>query len=579
MNAPRPSELIPELRAAPEIDAAYARRYPFAAIALAVARLRASLGLTQAEFAARLGTTQSVIARLESGRHGFQVSLLNRIAAAFGTAWAVSFGAAGAAGPAEAEPQIVAVEPSGDALLDAFNAANTSGDAESAHRVAVRIARDLSTPRRRLAVALDAINRGEYKKALEGTRAALEVGLNDRSSSVARIVEGRSLLGLKRHEEALEALSGVEDHLAIATRIEALIELDRDDEAVKLVERLVAEADERSGPLAAYSAARAYWHADRPFKALEQVSAYRVTEPNDPVGAMLHGAILGYIGDSTGQKETYALAMDVFRKLPEAEPETWRLRAMTAARLGEWREALDAVSRSVALGGDRPAEKATAAKLVADCLDHIRDAGTLDLALDVVAEAGLLEEVELRKRRSLACALRADFPGAVGALGLTIATLERAAPADQVLCATALLVGNEIKRAFPILMRNREILSVPDGQIYLARAALENNELAAAEEALKRVADNGREEAGTRVALDLLQAIRRSHDEVTVLGLLSQSHTLPAEPTRVMASAEPVAAASSSWEKQPIPSHASRHQEQIATMNRLAVQYVGAISN
>jgi transcriptional regulator with XRE-family HTH domain len=579
MNAPRPSDLIPELRAAPEIDAAYARRYPFAGIALAVARLRAKHDLTQAEFAAKLGTTQSVIARLESGRHGVQVSLLNRIGVAFGTGWTVSFGAEDVAWQGDAAPPIATVEPSGDILLDAFNTANTAGDADRAHRVALRIAKDPSTPRRRLAVALDAINRGDYQRALEGARTALELGLNPHSASVARIVEGRALLGLKRPEEALESLAGVANHLASATRIEALIELDRNDEAVNVGEQLVADADERSRPLAAYSAARAYWHADRPFKALDQVVAYRVSEPNDPVGIMLQGAILGYIGDSTGKLEPYKLAMDMFRSLPHEEPETWRLRAMTAARLGDWREALAAVSRTVELGTNRPVERAAATKLVADCLDRVRDPDTLDQALDVVAEKHLLDEPELRKRRSLACARRGDFAGAVRAIGHTIATLDRAAPADQVGCASALLVSNEIKRAFPILMRNREILSVPDGQRFLARAALENNELPVAEEALKRIADNCEEEAGTRVALDLLQAIRRSHDEMAVLERLSQSHDLRAEPTRVLASQKPATAPSSSWETPPVPSHAGRHQEQIAAMNRLAVQHVGAISN
>ncbi|MBI3745447.1 MAG: helix-turn-helix domain-containing protein [Chloroflexi bacterium] len=579
MNAPRPSDLIPALRAAPEIDAAYARRYPLAGVALAVARLRARLGLTQAEFAAELGTTQSVIARLESGRHGFQVSLLNRIGAAFGTGWAVSFGAGDLTEREDATRPIATIEPSGDALLDAFNTANTTGDTERAHRIALRIARDPSTARRRLAIALDAINRGDNKKALEGAQTALDLGLNARSASVARIVEGRALIGLKRPEDALEVLADVTDHLAVATRIEALIELDRADEAVNLGERLVADADERSGALAAYSAARAYWHADRPFQALDQVVAYRVREPNDPVGTMLQGAILGYIGDSTGKMEPYRLAMELFRILPDEEPETWRLRAMTAARLGDWREALAAVSRTVALGTNRPPERASATKLVAECLDRVRDAEVLDQALDVVANEHLLDEPELGRRRSLACAWRGDFAGSVRAIGHTIATLDRAAPADQVRCATALLVSNEVKRAFPILMRNREILSIPHGQRFLARAALENNDLPVAEEALKRIADDGEEEAGTRVALDLLQAIRRSHDEMAVLGRLSQSHDLRAEPNRVITTHEPTTAPSSSWETSSVPSHVSRHQEQIAAMNRLAVQYVGAISN
>jgi DNA-binding XRE family transcriptional regulator len=578
MNGPRPSDLIPELGVAPEIDAAYARKYPYAEVALAVVRLRTKLGLTQAEFAAKLGTKQSAIARLESGRHGFQVSLFNRIGEAFGTEWSVSFDQDELAGKDEAV-SITTVVPSGDALLDAFNVANTLGDSERAHRVASRLAKDLSSPRRRLAVALDAINRGEYKKALDAATSALGLGLNARSTAVAGIVQGRALIGLKKPADALEALAGATDQLALATRIDALIELNRGEEAVTLGERLLAEADERSRAMATYSAARAYWHANRPFKALNQVAAYRDREPNDRVGIMLHGAILGYIGDTTGQVEPYKLAMDLMRGLPDEEPETWRLRAMTAARLGQWRDALAAIRHSVELGTGSSTDRANVARLVADCLDRLRDADSLDKALDVVANEHWLGEPDLRGRRSLACALRGDFTKAVHALGYTIATLDQAAPADQVRCASAFLVSNEIKRAYDILVRNREVLSVPHGQRFLARAALENDKLPVAEEALKRIADECEEEAGTRIALDLLQAIRRSHDQKAVLGRLSQSLDLRAEPTRMVATKSTTTAPNSSWETPALPSHTSRHHEQIAQMNRLAVQYVGTISN
>jgi transcriptional regulator with XRE-family HTH domain len=570
---PRPSQLIPELGANPEIDAAFARRYPYAGIALSVARLRARLGLTQAEFGARLGTTQSVVARLESGRHGFQISLLNRIAKAFGADWSVSFGA-----PEEAADELPAVEASGDALLDEFNAANTASDTKLARRVALRIAREPSTARRKLAVALDAINHAEYKKALEWAREASSLGLNDRSAGVARIVEGRALLGLKRHQEALDRLEGVSDQLALVTRLETLIELDRAEEAVAVGELLLGEASDRSMPLAAYSAARAYWHANRPYKALDQVTTYRASDPEERIGLMLHGAILGHIGDMSGKTEPYELAMQLFARLSDEEPESWRLRAMTAARLGDWRQALSAISRFVSVGSERPVERASVSRLVIECLDRVPDPAALDKALDIVQHEGLVDPAELRKRRSLACAWRGDFSGAVRAIGFTIATLEKADPEDQVRCASALLVSNEIKRAYPVLSRNRQALALPDGLRFLARAALENNQLGEAEAALKEIADTCQGEAGTRIALDLLQAIRRSHEIKRVLDVLSQSHDR-AEPNRVVVQVHGTTAPGSSWEKPALPSHASRHSEQIEQMNRLAVQYVGAINN
>jgi len=76
----------PRLRA--RIDAAVAR----ATIAVMVKRARTAAGLTQAQLAARAGTTQAVIARIESGK-AFTASLdlLDRIARALGGRLLVEF--------------------------------------------------------------------------------------------------------------------------------------------------------------------------------------------------------------------------------------------------------------------------------------------------------------------------------------------------------------------------------------------------------------------------------------------------------------------------------------------------------
>jgi len=67
------------------------RLIPYAAVAEAVVALRVQHGLTQAEFAERVGTTQSVIARLESGNHEIRIGLLNRMAAALDLTWHPAF--------------------------------------------------------------------------------------------------------------------------------------------------------------------------------------------------------------------------------------------------------------------------------------------------------------------------------------------------------------------------------------------------------------------------------------------------------------------------------------------------------
>ena len=76
-----PEEFAEELR----------RVIPYAPVGDAVFALRAERGLTQRELATRAGTTQSVIARLESGEHEIRVGILNRIAEALGLTWRVVF--------------------------------------------------------------------------------------------------------------------------------------------------------------------------------------------------------------------------------------------------------------------------------------------------------------------------------------------------------------------------------------------------------------------------------------------------------------------------------------------------------
>ena len=74
-----------DLFADPETRAAYDALAGEDAIARAIIRARMAGGLTQAELAARMRTTQSVIARLESGKVMPSIRTMLRIAEATGT--------------------------------------------------------------------------------------------------------------------------------------------------------------------------------------------------------------------------------------------------------------------------------------------------------------------------------------------------------------------------------------------------------------------------------------------------------------------------------------------------------------
>ena len=61
------------------------------ALATALIGARAKAGLTQAELAARMGTTQSAVARMEGGKGRPSTTTLAKVAAATGTRLRVSF--------------------------------------------------------------------------------------------------------------------------------------------------------------------------------------------------------------------------------------------------------------------------------------------------------------------------------------------------------------------------------------------------------------------------------------------------------------------------------------------------------
>jgi transcriptional regulator with XRE-family HTH domain len=74
---------------------AYEELAPEFRLARAVIDARVTAGLTQEQLAERMDTTQSVVARLESGRTRPSTQTLERLAAATGTRLRISFEAEG----------------------------------------------------------------------------------------------------------------------------------------------------------------------------------------------------------------------------------------------------------------------------------------------------------------------------------------------------------------------------------------------------------------------------------------------------------------------------------------------------
>lgn len=85
------SRLFKEWRKDPEYVREYEALEDEFALASALIKARADSGLTQAEIAQRMGTTQSAVARLESGRSRPSTATLAKFAKATGTKLRVSF--------------------------------------------------------------------------------------------------------------------------------------------------------------------------------------------------------------------------------------------------------------------------------------------------------------------------------------------------------------------------------------------------------------------------------------------------------------------------------------------------------
>lgn len=84
-------DLRSELLSDPAVADSLKEEFPYRQVADAILQVRARFHLTQAELAAKIGTSQSAIARAESGTHPIEVSLLRRISDALGVQYNIVF--------------------------------------------------------------------------------------------------------------------------------------------------------------------------------------------------------------------------------------------------------------------------------------------------------------------------------------------------------------------------------------------------------------------------------------------------------------------------------------------------------
>jgi tetratricopeptide (TPR) repeat protein len=413
---------------------------------------------------------------------------------------------------------------SGDELLDRFNRANTSQEWGASHKLAAEIARDPSTPRRQLALAIDAYNCHEYGEAERWSRSALQGSLPSASAETASLIRGRALINLKRAKEALRALQGVGpmSHLGWfvpAARADAYIELHDPAKAIAESERALEMAPDV--PEVHYHAARTAWHADRVWDALDHIARYRAVDPANLDGLLLHGSILGFLGSSQRDAGALRYALGLFTSvLPTDNCEAIRLCAVTAARLGNWEQAFSVAKqllehRGVDGSGHCPHTDGghdhahfVYEHIIPDAFEALgeHDAAEVERAASE-AERLFGPSDFLASQKALALALRGDLDGTLAVLGRTRATIAKAPVGDQIALAAALYMTRDYAGAYEIMRRIKKDLARPEGLLRLAECAAAAGEVDAAHAVLVDLADS--EDLGGQVArlsLAILQA-------------------------------------------------------------------------
>jgi excisionase family DNA binding protein len=231
-----------------------------------------------------------------------------------------------------------------DDLLAAFNAANSEGDIARAHEITERLVREPVTARRCLAIAIDMYNHGEHGDSLVWLARAETLGLDRDAAAKATMVRGLALVQLGRSEEAAAELSQVDPPAGLrwnvkAALAEAWLAAGQPAKAEAVVRRAIEE--EPGVAELRYLTARIQFHDGRPAEALQHIVAFRNAQPDDDAGLLLHGSILGVLGDVSGEDASYVEAKRLLERARPGAPDPARvLLSLAAARLGHWEESL-----------------------------------------------------------------------------------------------------------------------------------------------------------------------------------------------------------------------------------------------
>jgi excisionase family DNA binding protein len=413
---------------------------------------------------------------------------------------------------------------SGDPAVDSFNTANTAKDFKRSHEIALTIAVDPYSPRRCLALGIDAYNQADYTQSLAWADRALAERLDLPRKQTAMIVKGLALVRLRRGKEAVDTLRPFEAEppeawQGSAALAEAFLSTRMGLDAERAIARAV-EADP-DAPEPRYLAARISFHVSKPWDALEHVAIYRFRSPDEANGLVLHGSILGFLGDRSHDQHLYVRAAELFRVAGMGGGPRGRAKyAVALAKLGHWDRALKMAGQLK--GREDPS---VVRWIVQSAVSTIAEQGRTDdliVAMDTV-DRSLGPLPVLRPYRAALHAAKGDVVGTLSALGMPNEEAAQAHYEDRMVLAVALLIAGRPAEATHLLRPTDLARPAVRHHLLWARAAMESKDLNSVREAFEALTvDTGDVAQAAIIALGAMQ-IAEQHSRWEALARVVES--------------------------------------------------------
>jgi hypothetical protein len=274
-------------------------------------------------------------------------------------------------------------------------------------------------------------------------------------------------------------------------------------------------------PQPRYLLARVDWHCDRIFEALQHVVEYRAQAPEDPKGLLLHGSILGVLGDRSGDKQAYRLALKLFTEASKyGELDAIRLIGVTTGRLGQWSRSLASARHLVRLEPDRGRESAE--QVVHQALQFMDYSDLVQLRHATDEASLILGPDSVKGPRVVLDALEGRVEDVLSACETSFDAVGEADPQVRLLVATALIAQGNPKDAYPIL-KLEDYPDEPPALVMIAQSAIAAGQPDSAVAALRALSScSGIAGTVAHTALDVVRVVE-NHERYEALGIVAKA--------------------------------------------------------